>query len=480
MMGLSLLLGFLFGALCGRSSHAFVVLLQGRPTTSRLTLKMANQEAILEAYRRKRGIMIDEAPPVPDIPELPSVPVEMTSPPVVVVVAVETPPAVPDDVLSSAASASDAMTPGSSEMDPISQLWRQASSPFQSIQVDIPKIPKDPQLPDVPLFMKDIKMPDVQDLKMPDVKLPDMKDIKVPDMKDLKLPDVKIPDMQDIQKMRLSDVKLPGLQDVKYFDDFKLPDSMKDFKLPDLSGVKIPKIPDRPDGVGLVYQGERIPTLWDLWKDQGLPADQDAVVSIFSGMQQSLLKIKENLLSTFDDASSSNTNNPMAIIFSQSQAPAVLDTLRDYGAWLVAGGIFCLWQVESQMQKQYFESQLQVANRKAEEAAQSATIAAQGATMAKQMAVQMTSTSNSNNKKSTDVILQQSKFHAMELEKVRAGCVFFKSSCRRSLTPCVLSLLDEYAKRIGTVATGNTRIKTSTQRGSKRHCYCPWNNGTIS
>ena len=168
-----------------------------------------------------------------------------------------------------------------------------------------------------------------------------------------------------------------------------------------------------PDGVQVLPSGFQVRT-------------PEKMGEISKSIESSLAPLKANFMSTMDslkdrgDGVSSidfdiNSFNVSPVI------PALIDSLhlKEYGGWYAAAAMAIAASQQRSAGKEEalerFESELELAREKANEAASAAGVAAEGAKMAKSLAMKMKYSYSPDN---TKVILEDSKMKVIELEKV--------------------------------------------------------------
>lgn len=168
-----------------------------------------------------------------------------------------------------------------------------------------------------------------------------------------------------------------------------------------------------PDGVQVLPSGFQVRT-------------PEKMGEISKSIESSLAPLKANFMSTMDSLKDRGDDVP-SIDFDINSLnvspviPALIDSLhlKEYGGWYAAAAMAIAASQQRSAGKEEaserFESELELAREKANEAASAAGVAAEGAKMAKSLAMKMKYSYSPDN---TKVILEDSKMKVIELEKV--------------------------------------------------------------
>ena len=154
----------------------------------------------------------------------------------------------------------------------------------------------------------------------------------------------------------------------------------------------------------------------------------EQAVEVSSSVQNNLSTLKANLMSgvgSISDAGdgASSIDFDIKSIYASPVIPALIDSLhlKEYGGWYaaIAMAITASQQRSAGREEasKEFESDLEVARAKANEAASAAGLAAEGARMAKSLAMKMEKTSPVMDP--TQAILENSRKKVIQVEKVR-------------------------------------------------------------
>ncbi|XP_051063288.1 periaxin isoform X2 [Phodopus roborovskii] len=105
------------------------------------------------------------------------------------------------------------------------------------------KLPKIPEMAVLDVHLPEVQLPKVPEMKVPEMKLPKMPEMAVPDVR---LPEVQLPKVSEMKlpkmpEMAVPDVRLPEVQLPKV-PEIKVPDmKLPEMKLPE---IKLPKVPE--------------------------------------------------------------------------------------------------------------------------------------------------------------------------------------------------------------------------------------------